>query len=114
MKSNFEHRAISRRSFLKGAGIVGAASVLAACGSSSSSTAASQATSTASSAAAGDAAAAASDPAVTLVYAEVNPLDTIVGQTATAFKEKVEETTSWTTSWPAATPSTCPVSRLSR
>lgn len=45
----------------------------------------------------GDAAAAegtgdvASDPAVTLVYAEVNPLDTIVGQTATAFKEKVEE-----------------------
>lgn len=40
---------------------------------------------------AGDASAAASDPAVTLVYAEVNPLDTIVGQTATAFKEKVEE-----------------------
>lgn len=91
MKSNFEHRAISRRSFLKGAGIVGAASVLAACGSSSSSTAASQATSTASSAAAGDAAAAASDPAVTLVYAEVNPLDTIVGQTASYFKEQVEE-----------------------
>lgn len=30
-------------------------------------------------------------PAVTLVYAEVNPLDTIVGQTAIAFKEKVEE-----------------------
>lgn len=30
------------------------------------------------------------DP-VKLVYAEVNPLDTIVGQTATAFKEKVEE-----------------------
>ncbi len=28
---------------------------------------------------------------VTLVYAEVNPLDTIVGQTATFFKEKVEE-----------------------
>ena len=28
---------------------------------------------------------------VTLVYAEVNPLDTIVGQTGTAFKEKVEE-----------------------
>ncbi len=91
MKSNFEHRAISRRSFLKGAGIVGAASVLAACGSSSSSTAASQATSTASSAAAGDAAAAAGDPAVTLVYAEVNPLDTIVGQTASYFKEQVEE-----------------------
>ncbi|MBQ8280437.1 MAG: TRAP transporter substrate-binding protein [Roseburia sp.] len=28
---------------------------------------------------------------VTLVYAEVNPLDTIAGQTAKAFKEKVEE-----------------------
>ena len=28
---------------------------------------------------------------VTLVYAEVNPLDTIVGQVATAFKQKVEE-----------------------
>ena len=28
---------------------------------------------------------------VTLVYAEVNPLDTIVGQSGTAFKEKVEE-----------------------
>ena len=35
--------------------------------------------------------AATEDPKVTLVYAEVNPLDTIVGQTATAFKEKVEE-----------------------
>lgn len=33
----------------------------------------------------------AEDPKVTLVYAEVNPLDTIVGQMATAFKEKVEE-----------------------
>ena len=30
---------------------------------------------------------------MTLVYAEVNPLDTIVGQTATHFKEKVEELT---------------------
>ncbi|MFR2485058.1 MAG: TRAP transporter substrate-binding protein [Hungatella sp.] len=38
------------------------------------------------------AAAEASDtPEVTRVYAEVNPLDTIVGQMATAFKEKVEE-----------------------
>ena len=36
-------------------------------------------------------AAAANDPAVTLVYAEVNPLDTIVGQTDSYFKEKVEE-----------------------
>lgn len=34
---------------------------------------------------------ASSDKPVKLVYAEVNPLDTIVGQTATAFKEKVEE-----------------------
>ncbi len=69
---------------------LGAAGVLTACGGgSSSSTAAS--TSTASSTAAGDASAASADPAVTLVYAEVNPLDTIVGQTATAFKEKVEE-----------------------
>ena len=28
---------------------------------------------------------------VTLVYAEVNPLDTIVGQFGSAFKQKVEE-----------------------
>ena len=34
--------------------------------------------------------AALADP-VTLVYAEVNPLDTIVGKTATFFKETVEE-----------------------
>ena len=33
----------------------------------------------------------ASMPAVTLVYAEVNPLDTIVGQMASDFKSKVEE-----------------------
>jgi len=32
-----------------------------------------------------------SEPEITLVYAEVNSLDTIVGQTGTAFKEKVEE-----------------------
>lgn len=71
---------------------------LAACGGSASTTTSeSAAASTDSSAAtetaetAGDTAAAANDPAVTLVYAEVNPLDTIVGQTATAFKEKVEE-----------------------
>ena len=31
------------------------------------------------------------EPEVVLVYAEVNPLDTIVGQTGQAFKEKVEE-----------------------
>ena len=39
-------------------------------------------------AAAGDVSA---DPKVTLVYAEVNPLDTIVGMTDNFFKEKVEE-----------------------
>lgn len=33
----------------------------------------------------------ANDPHVTLVMAEVNPLDTIVGQTDSFFKEKVEE-----------------------
>ena len=81
---------ISRRSFLAASAAVGAAGVLAACGGSSSSTAASTAASTATSAAAGDASSAASDPAVTLVYAEVNPLDTIVGQTASYFKEQVE------------------------
>lgn len=31
------------------------------------------------------------EPEVTLVYAEVNPLDSIVGQMASAYKEKVEE-----------------------
>lgn len=30
-------------------------------------------------------------PEITLIYAEVNPLDTIVGQTGLVFKEKVEE-----------------------
>ena len=80
---------ITRRSFLAAAGVSAAALALTACGGSSNSTAAS---STAASTA-GDAAAAASDPKVTLVYAEVNPLDTIVGQTATHFKEKVEELT---------------------
>ena len=64
---------------------------LAACGSSASSSAASkpaESTAASSEAAAGDVS---SDPHVKLVYAEVNPLDSIVGQTATAFKEKVEE-----------------------
>ena len=87
---------ISRRSFLAVAGAATAAAALTACGGSSSSTATSAAGSTAASTAAsvaGDAAAAANDPKVTLVYAEVNPLDTIVGQTATHFKEKVEELT---------------------
>ena len=85
---------ISRRSFLAAAGVSAAALALTACGGSGSSTAASTATSAAAStASAGDAAAAASDPKVTLVYAEVNPLDTIVGQTGSHFKEKVEELT---------------------
>ena len=85
---------ISRRSFLAAAGVSAAALALTACGGSGSSTAASTATSAAASTApAGDAAAAASDPKVTLVYAEVNPLDTIVGQTGSHFKEKVEELT---------------------
>ena len=73
---------------------------LAACGGSASSAASSAAadstpaadsTAASDTAAAGDTAAAANYPHVTLVYAEVNPLDTIVGQTGTAFKEKVEE-----------------------
>ena len=85
---------ISRRSFLAAAGVSAAALALTACGGSGSSTAASTASSAAASTApAGEAAAAASDPKVTLVYAEVNPLDTIVGQTGSHFKEKVEELT---------------------
>lgn len=85
---------ISRRSFLAAAGVSAAALALTACGGSGSSTVASTASSAAASTApAGDAAAAASDPKVTLVYAEVNPLDTIVGQTGSHFKEKVEELT---------------------
>ena len=85
---------ISRRSFLAAAGVSAAALALTACGGSSNSTAASTATSAAASTApAGEAVAAASDPKVTLVYAEVNPLDTIVGQTGSHFKEKVEELT---------------------
>ena len=40
---------------------------------------------------AGDVSKAKDDPKVTLVYAEVNPLDTIVGQTASEFKRLVEE-----------------------
>ena len=41
--------------------------------------------------AAGDVSKAKDDPKVTLVYAEVNPLDTIVGKTASEFKRLVEE-----------------------
>ena len=84
---------ISRRSFLAAAGVSAAALALTACGGSSKSTASTATSAAASTAPAGDAAAAASDPKVTLVYAEVNPLDTIVGQTGSHFKEKVEELT---------------------
>lgn len=83
---------ITRRSFLAAAGVSAAALALTACGGSSNSAAStSTAASSTAASAAGDAAAAANDPKVTLVYAEVNPLDTIVGQTGTHFKEKVEE-----------------------
>jgi len=69
---------------------------LAACGGSSASTASSDAgkeeaateEAAADDAAAGDASA---DPEVTLVMAEVNPLDTIVGMTDVYFAEQVEE-----------------------
>ena len=83
---------ISRRSFLAVAGAATAAVALTACGGDkAASTPASSAAASSASTAAGDAAAAANDPKVTLVYAEVNPLDTIVGQTGSHFKEKVEE-----------------------
>ena len=58
---------------------------LAACGGSKTEAPAADASGTG---ADGDAS---NDPAVTLVYAEVNPLDTIVGMTATKFKEEVEK-----------------------
>lgn len=78
---------ISRRSFLAVAGAAAATAALTACGGSNSTTTAASTTTETT----GNAANAASDPKVTLVYAEVNPLDTIVGKTATYFKEKVEE-----------------------
>ncbi len=66
---------------------------LAACGGSTSTAASTSeaAPADSTSEAAADAGDVANDPHVKLVYAEVNPLDSIVGQTATAFKEKVEE-----------------------
>ena len=84
---------ISRRSFLAAAGVSAAALALTACGGSSNSAASTSTAASTAASTAGDAAAAANDPEVTLVYAEVNPLDTIVGQTASHFKEKVEELT---------------------
>ena len=73
----------------------------------------------------------ADDPKVTLVYAEVNPIDSIIGNVATAFKEKVclvapsplifrpavcwvLRTTYWTPSCPAPTRSTSLESPSSR
>lgn len=74
------------------------AASLAACGgggsSSTPSTEADKTEAPASQAQGGETTASTGDsvePEVTLVFAEVNPLDTIVGQTDTAFKEKVEE-----------------------
>lgn len=70
---------------------------LAACGGST--TGATEAPENDASAAVGDTGAdgdASNDPAVTLVYAEVNPLDSIVGQTATYFAEQVSELTGGT------------------
>lgn len=72
---------------------------LTACGgASNNSTTAEGTTAAATTAAAGETTkgeetkeASSTDPKVTLVYAEVNPLDTIVGKTDQAFKEKVEE-----------------------
>lgn len=78
---------ISRRSFLAVAGAAAATAALTACGGSKDT----NTTTNTTTATTGDASAASSDPKVTLVYAEVNPLDTIVGKTATYFKEKVEE-----------------------
>ena len=76
---------ISRRSFLAVCGAAAVTGALAACGGGSSTAA------PASQAAASGTGDVSTDPKVTLVYAEVNPLDTIVGQTASYFKEQVEE-----------------------
>lgn len=62
---------------------------LAACGSSGSA-ASSGASASASKSASNDVA---NDPKVTLTYAEVNPQDSLMGSTADAFKQKVEELT---------------------
>lgn len=65
---------------------------LAACGSSApAATEAPKNDAPADNAPAADTSDVANDPKVTLVYAEVNPEDTIVGKTATEFKRLVEE-----------------------
>lgn len=72
---------------LAGCGNTATTSSAAASTADSASSAAESTASSTDAAAAGDVA---NDPKVTLVYAEVNPLDTIVGQTATEFKTQVE------------------------
>ena len=66
---------------------------LAACGGSGESA---KAEAPAAAAGTGNDGDASNDPAVKLVYAEVNPLDTIVGQTGSFFAEKVAELTGGT------------------
>lgn len=61
---------------------------LASCGGKKDAASGSAATANTAKAGTGDVS---TDPHVTLVYAEVNPLDTIVGKTATYFKEQVEK-----------------------
>lgn len=63
---------------------------LAACGSSGG---AAQSGSSASGSGSASQSSAPSDPKVTLTYAEVNPEDSLMGSTAKAFKDKVEELT---------------------
>ena len=77
---------------------IAALSLTACGGTAKTNTAAEGTTAAATTAAAGETTkggeskeASSTDPQVTLVYAEVNPLDTIVGKTDQAFKEKVEE-----------------------
>ena len=79
---------------------IAALSLTACGGTAKTNTAAEGTTAAATTAAAGETTkggeskeASSTDPQVTLVYAEVNPLDTIVGKTDQAFKDKVEELT---------------------
>jgi len=77
---------ISRRSFLASVAAVSTVGVLAACGGSDSKSASSTVTSTTASTSAVPTA-----DTVKLVYAEVNPDDSLMGRTAAYFKEQVEE-----------------------
>lgn len=74
------------------AGSSGGTTNAASTSNASATSDAAEAETTTEAASSGDSATEPVGPAVTLVYAEVNPLEgTIVGQTATAFKDKVEE-----------------------